>query len=132
MRSILRITKTELRILFYSPVAWLVLIVFALQAGIAFCANFMDELRSQALGYALYTPTAAVFCRIGWGCYTDVGLSLSVYSIAYNGAYESGNWGQGRSSCSIHRLFRTFRLSPGNICQWRFIVWDLCLCCCFR
>ena len=65
MRSILRITKTELRILFYSPVAWLVLIVFALQAGIAFCANFTDELRSQALGYALYTPTAAVFCGLG-------------------------------------------------------------------
>lgn len=65
MRSILRITKTELRILFYSPVAWLVLIVFALQAGIAFCTNFTDELRSQALGYALYTPTASVFCGLG-------------------------------------------------------------------
>lgn len=65
MRSILRITKTELKVLFYSPVAWLVLIVFALQAGIAFCGNFTDELRSQALGYDLYTPTASIFCGLG-------------------------------------------------------------------
>lgn len=78
MRSLLRITKTELKILFYSPVAWLILIVFALQAGIEFCANFTDELRSQALGYSLYTPTASVFCGMG-GVVTQMLGTLYLY-----------------------------------------------------
>lgn len=42
----MRIMKTELRVLFFSPIAWMVLIVFAFQAGLAYCGGFSDELRS--------------------------------------------------------------------------------------
>ena len=37
MKTIFRIAETELRLFFYSPIAWLILIIFAFQAGIAFC-----------------------------------------------------------------------------------------------
>lgn len=51
MRTILRIMKTELRVLFFSPVAWMLLIVFAFQMGIEFCSTLTDQLRYQSLGY---------------------------------------------------------------------------------
>ena len=37
MKTIFRIAQTELRLFFYSPIAWLILIIFAFQAGMAFC-----------------------------------------------------------------------------------------------
>lgn len=52
---------TELKVLFYSPVAWLILIIFALQAGIEFSEGMADELRSMALGHTPYSPTARMF-----------------------------------------------------------------------
>ena len=32
-----QIARTELRVIFYSPVAWLILVVFAVQCGFSFC-----------------------------------------------------------------------------------------------
>ena len=51
MRTVLRIMKTELKVLFFSPVAWMLLIVFAFQVGIEFCDSLADSLRDQELGY---------------------------------------------------------------------------------
>lgn len=53
--------KTELRVLFYSPIAWLILVVFALQAGVEFSDNFAKALRYQALGYNLSGTTMRIF-----------------------------------------------------------------------
>ncbi|MGM9739996.1 MAG: ABC transporter permease, partial [Candidatus Cryptobacteroides sp.] len=58
MRSILRILKTELRVFFYSPIAWLILLVFAVQAGAAFCGLYADGLRYQEIGYPVRGATA--------------------------------------------------------------------------
>lgn len=49
--------KTELRVLFFSPVAWMLLIVFAFQVGIEYCDSLGDALRTQGLGYKPYNPT---------------------------------------------------------------------------
>lgn len=54
MRTILRIMKSELRILFFSPVAWMLLIVFAFQVGVEFCGSLDEIIRSEALGYRPY------------------------------------------------------------------------------
>lgn len=43
--------KTELRVLFHSPVAWLILIVFAFQVGLQFTDSLGDVVRSKNLGY---------------------------------------------------------------------------------
>lgn len=51
MKTILKITKNELSSLFYSPIAWLILIIFAFQAGMVFGEAISETLRRQALGY---------------------------------------------------------------------------------
>jgi len=50
MKTIFRIAQTELRLFFYSPIAWLILIIFAFQAGMAFCDTFGYQLQNKALG----------------------------------------------------------------------------------
>ncbi len=50
MKTIFRIAETELRLFFYSPIAWLILIIFAFQAGIAFCDSLGFQLQNKALG----------------------------------------------------------------------------------
>lgn len=63
MRTIIRIMKTELRVLFFSPIAWIVLIVFTFQAGLSFCDGLSDQLRSIGMGYRLYNVTAYLMGR---------------------------------------------------------------------
>ena len=53
MKTIFRLAKTELRILFCSPVSWLILVIFAFQAGINFSDTFGGLLKRQALEYGL-------------------------------------------------------------------------------
>lgn len=61
MRTIIRIIKSELRILFFSPIAWLILIVFSFQVGMAYCEVLENQLQSQELGYRLQAVTYALF-----------------------------------------------------------------------
>lgn len=61
MKTIFRLAKTELRILFCSPVSWLILVVFAFQAGLEFSDNFASQLKRQALEYGLGDVTRATF-----------------------------------------------------------------------
>lgn len=60
MRIISRIIKSELSILFYSPIAWLILIVFAFQAGMGFCDIFGEEMKYQSLGYRPFNLTSGI------------------------------------------------------------------------
>ena len=50
MKTIFRIAETELRLFFYSPIAWLILIIFAFQAGLTFCDSLGYQLQNKALG----------------------------------------------------------------------------------
>ena len=45
------IAKTELQTLFYSPIAWLVLVIVAVQAGMGFMGNFISIVEYQGQGY---------------------------------------------------------------------------------
>lgn len=47
MKVIYRIAKTELQMLFYSPIAWLLLICFVIQTGIIFSGLFGDFVREM-------------------------------------------------------------------------------------
>ncbi|NQX38428.1 ABC-2 type transport system permease protein [Pedobacter steynii] len=61
MKKILRIAKTELQTLFYSPVAWLILIVFAFQLGFIISDNYVDWARRKTLGYAIFPLSQMIF-----------------------------------------------------------------------
>ncbi|MBP9986849.1 MAG: hypothetical protein KBT44_02855, partial [Bacteroidales bacterium] len=56
--------KNELRMLFCSPIAWIVLVIFFFHCGSTFCESIEPQLRWKAQGYGLETLTADLF--IGW------------------------------------------------------------------
>ena len=61
MRKIIRIARFELSALFYSPVAWIVLIIFTIQSGMGFTKWFHIYARAQRMGQHLDTMTAHIF-----------------------------------------------------------------------
>ncbi|WP_010133977.1 Gldg family protein [Ochrovirga pacifica] len=61
MKQIIRIARVELSILFYSPVAWLLLIVFVVQCGITLTELLDAKAASQELGNQLKGLTQSVF-----------------------------------------------------------------------
>lgn len=61
MKKILKITQVELSILFYSPIAWLVLIIFVIQCGITFTDLLEAREASQELGIQLKSLTIDIF-----------------------------------------------------------------------
>lgn len=75
---ILKIAKTELQTLFYSPVAWLIIIVFTFQASILFTGVFGMSVRSQALEYQLEDVSLFTFGGI-YGLFTNIQQYLYLY-----------------------------------------------------
>lgn len=61
MKTISRIIKNELKILFSSPIAWLILIIFAYQAGTVFCEEFEHQLQNIVTGRPLQKLTDQLF-----------------------------------------------------------------------
>ena len=64
IRQTFRVAKIELSSMFYSPVAWLVLIIFALLIGYDYANVFDSQLRAQSL-YD-YPSAFAVFMDDGY------------------------------------------------------------------
>lgn len=61
MRVIIKIARQELSLLFHSPVAWLILIVFPVQIGLDFAYYIQMVGRSQRMGHHFSDVTAIVF-----------------------------------------------------------------------
>ncbi|RYE22181.1 MAG: ABC transporter permease [Sphingobacteriales bacterium] len=61
MRKIFKIARLELSILFYSPVAWLVLTIFMIQCGITFLDNLQGTRTTLSLGYQTMPITRTLF-----------------------------------------------------------------------
>ncbi|MGM9739994.1 MAG: Gldg family protein [Candidatus Cryptobacteroides sp.] len=57
----LRIARAELKMMFYSPVAWLVLLVFAVQVGYSYVDVFGSILDSMDLGRASWSVSQQIF-----------------------------------------------------------------------
>ncbi|MDR1273052.1 MAG: Gldg family protein [Odoribacteraceae bacterium] len=60
MKKIRKIALVELQTFFYSPVAWLILIVFAFQAAMIFTDIFATSVRNQELKYPLSNLTLSI------------------------------------------------------------------------
>ncbi len=61
MKTIYKLALAELQTLFYSPVAWLILIIFTFQAGMVYTNLFGGLVRAQSLGYPVYNVTAGTY-----------------------------------------------------------------------
>src|SRR5689334_21558985 len=62
MNILLKVAKAELKTLFYSPIAWFLLIIFFIQAGIIYFGQLDPIARMQGSGVELsYSLTNAIF-----------------------------------------------------------------------
>ena len=61
MKVIIQLMKTKLKLLFFSPIAWLILIVFAVQAGVVFTDSVHTYFSSQMSGGENVGLTARIF-----------------------------------------------------------------------
>jgi ABC-2 type transport system permease protein len=78
MQKIIRIARLELSILFYSPIAWLVLIIFTIQSGITFTELLYSQETYQQLERAL-GPMSKVLFAGEKGMFTIVLENLYLY-----------------------------------------------------
>ena len=76
MKKVFKIARLELNILFYSPIAWLLLIIFGVQAGL----TFTDILYSQETNQQLERPLRVLSKILFAG---DTGLFKSVQDTLY-------------------------------------------------
>lgn len=61
---IYKIAKTELQMLFYSPIAWLILIIFTFQCGLIFTNSITMIEKEQAMGYDPMFISSSIFGRL--------------------------------------------------------------------
>ena len=78
MKTTWKIAKAELYNLFCSPIAWLILIIFAFQAGLTFSDLIDDQLRYLALGYRPYNLTSRLLLGFG-GVFAAMQDNLYLY-----------------------------------------------------
>lgn len=78
MKKIYKIAKTELQELFYSPIAWLILVLFFVQCAITFNQVYGDFVVSKDIGRRLVALTSQTFA--GWrGLFTVIQNNLYLY-----------------------------------------------------
>lgn len=78
MKIILKIAKAELQLLFYSPIAWLILILFSFTTGSDLAGLLREQIQSLAMGYPLNNLTSRFFS--GWdGILTTVQGNLYLF-----------------------------------------------------
>ena len=64
MKTIFKIAKAELYSLFFSPIAWLIMVIFAFQADMSIVSSFENYVTQQSLGYTYDNLTSGIFA--GW------------------------------------------------------------------
>jgi ABC-2 type transport system permease protein len=100
MKVVYKIAKAELQVLFYSPVAWLVLVLFAFQSSLIFIDNFNGLVKAQALGRGLNSVTLGVVTGFR-GFYPLISKYLFLYIPLFTMGVMSREYNRG----SIKLLF---------------------------
>lgn len=78
MKTIYRIAKTELNTMFYSPVAWVVLVIFSIQSSWKFFDTLERFEKAQKIGEGLDNITQSVFSGYS-GLFTEMQNYLYLY-----------------------------------------------------
>ena len=78
MKTIYRIAKTELNTMFYSPVAWVVLVIFSIQSSWKFFDSLERFERSQKMGEGMSNLSQIFFSGFS-GLYTEMQNYLYLY-----------------------------------------------------
>jgi len=110
MKLIFQIAKNELKILFFSPVAWLMLVIFAAQTGMQFADIFNSLIRYFNLGYA---SEGNITSNIYSNTFSGFFIRVQQYLYLYIPLLTMGIMSREMSSGSIKLLFS----SPVNNLQ---------------
>ncbi|MBB4801633.1 ABC-2 type transport system permease protein [Flavobacterium nitrogenifigens] len=78
MKTIYRIAKTELNTMFYSPVAWVVLVIFSIQSSWKFFNTIERFEKAQKIGQSMDNLSQVVFSGFS-GLYTEMQSYLYLY-----------------------------------------------------
>lgn len=117
--------KTELKVLFFSPIAWLILIVFAFQVGMDYSTIFSERFLHQEIGYAARSATAELY-----GGYGGLMVKLLGYLYLYIPLLTMGLMSRELSSGSIKLLYSSpvsnFQIIMGK--YFTTLVYGLILC----
>ncbi len=90
MKTTLKIARTELQNLFYSPVAWLILVVFTCQATIVYTDYFNGFVKYQAMKFPLNNASLGIFAGMK-GLFPAVQSYLFLYiPPAYDEHHQQG------------------------------------------
>lgn len=100
MKTIIKIAKAELQVMFYSPIAWLILVIFAFQAGLVYTGNYDEFLRRVSLGWGLHSVTSSAF-----GGRTGLFSIVQSYLYLYIPLLTMGVMSRELSSGSIKLLY---------------------------
>lgn len=79
MKIIFKIARMELQKLFYSPIAWLILILFSIQSGIAIMQATSMYVINSELGYSIQNLTFEIFSNPNRGFFSKVVNHLYLY-----------------------------------------------------
>jgi ABC-2 type transport system permease protein len=79
MKTAFRILRLELSTLFYSPIAWLVLVIFVFQSGVSFADIFDLFTKILKLGSKQEEYTNLIFANPGFGFFPGVVKNLYLY-----------------------------------------------------
>lgn len=101
MKQAVRIARTELQLLFFSPIAWLILIVFTIQASIVFTDALEGVVNIKELGYKLNGITLDLYTDPWRGFYSK----LLGYLYFYIPLLTMGMMSRELSSGSIKLLY---------------------------
>ena len=127
MRIIFKIAKTELRDLFYSPIAWLILIIFTFQTGMLFSGTIHNFALSQEQGAAYGNLTYFIFAS-----YNGLFANVQTYLYLYIPLLTMGLMSRELGSGSIKLLYSS-PITNSQIVDLRFgTYWCIggvcCLC----
>lgn len=92
--------KNELKMLFCSPISWLILVIFTIQVNMAFCDKLANFLRDNVVGYSFYDMTSRTF--VG---YQAVFTEIQQYLYLYIPLLTMGIMSREYNSGSIKLLF---------------------------
>lgn len=116
MKQIIRIARTELQLLFYSPIAWLILIVFTIQASLVFTGVLSGFVNFKEMGYELKGVTLNLYTDPWQGFYAR----LLGYLYFYIPLLTMGMMSRELSSGSIKLLYSS-PISDAQIIFGKFL-----------
>ncbi|PJJ85024.1 Gldg family protein [Mucilaginibacter auburnensis] len=79
MKSIIDVARIELQKIFYSPIAWLILIAFALHTALLFMLGLNYYINSKELGFPIENITFDLFANQNGGLIPGLAATLFMY-----------------------------------------------------